>query len=54
MMDRATLVFAFIIFVGFLGILVVAVPRLDLGLITAATLLLVGCDMFVMLRKNHD
>lgn len=54
MIDRAVFIFAFMVLVGFVGILVIEVPRLDLGMITAATLLLVGCDLVGTLRKKND
>ena len=38
---------AFAVLTGFLGILLYAVPRLDLGIVIGLTLLLVGYDFFV-------
>jgi hypothetical protein len=46
MMARVIYVFAFLILAGFIGVLVVEVPRLDLGLVAAITLLMVVYDFF--------
>lgn len=46
MTDRLLYVFAFVVLIGFLGILFFNVPRLDLGLVLAATLILAGRDLF--------
>ena len=54
MTDRAMALLAFLFLLGFLGILVWYVPRLDLGLVVAATLLLVAYDFYTTLRNKPD
>ena len=54
MTDRVMAVLAFLFLLGFLGILVWFVPRLDLGLVVAATLLLVAYDFYTTLRNKPD
>lgn len=43
---------AYLVLLGFLGILLWFVPRLDLILVVAATLLLAGYDLFVHERRR--
>lgn len=45
-LERVLSILAFAILCGFLVILVQRVPRLDLGLVIVATLLLCGYDLF--------
>lgn len=45
-------VFAFAVLAAFLGVLVVEVPRLDLGAVVGLTLLLVGIDLFGAFRRR--
>lgn len=47
MLDRILAFFAFAVLCGFLGILLWFVPRLDLGLVIGAMLLLTAYDFFV-------
>lgn len=47
MLDRIIALLAFLVLAGFLGILAWYVPRLDLGLVIGATLLLAAYDLFV-------
>lgn len=44
--DRLMAVFAFAVLVGFLGILVLYVPRIDLGVVIGVTLLFIAYDFF--------
>jgi hypothetical protein len=46
MTDRVMVVFAFAVLVGFLGILIWEVPRVDLGGAILVTLALAGWDFF--------
>ncbi len=46
MINRLVAGFAFVVMLGFLGILLLHVPRLDLGLVIAATLLLAAIDLY--------
>ncbi len=52
MTDTILAFFAFAVLVAFLGILVFYVPRLDLGLVVGATLLLAAYDFFWHGRKH--
>ena len=45
-------VIAFAVLLGFLGILVWYVPRLDLGLVVGAVLVLAAWDLFVHERRG--
>ncbi len=51
MTDRILALLAFLTLLGFLGVLVGFVPRLDLGLVVGATLLLVIYDFFATLFR---
>ncbi|TCM87471.1 hypothetical protein [Rhodovulum steppense] len=44
MIDRLIALFAFAVFLGFVGILAMGVPRLDLGLVIGLTVVLVAWD----------
>jgi hypothetical protein len=46
MTDRLMALFAYLMLAGFLAILLVFVPRLDLGAVVAVTLLMVAWDFF--------
>lgn len=46
MTDTLMKLLAFVIMVGFLAILVIYVPRLDLGIVVLITLALAGWDFF--------
>lgn len=46
MTDRLMSILAFGLLLAFLGILISYVPRLDLGIVIGATLLLVAWDFF--------
>jgi hypothetical protein len=46
-------VFAFLVLVGFLSILVIHVPRLDLVAVIVITVLLAGWDLILNLRGNR-
>ncbi|BDA85723.1 hypothetical protein Sa4125_32650 [Aureimonas sp. SA4125] len=48
MFDKILAAFAFATLVGFLGILLLWVPRLDLGLVIGATVLLAFIDLFLL------
>ncbi len=54
MTDSILAIVAFAVLVAFLGILVFYVPRLDLGLVVGATLLLVAYDFFWHGRKRSS
>ena len=45
-LERGLAVLAFVILCVFLAILMIRVPRLDLGVVIVATLLLCGYDLF--------
>ena len=45
-LERVLVIMAFATLCGFLAILVMRVPRLDLGFVVLATLLLCGYDLF--------
>jgi hypothetical protein len=53
-MNRILPALAFVVLAGFLGVLLVAVPRLDLGAVILLTLVLAGRDLFgaVFGRRN--
>lgn len=53
MSDKLMALFAYVVMTGFLVILIWKVPRLDLGLIILATLVLAGVDMLQVMR-SHD
>ena len=46
MVEKVLYMFAFALLLGFLAILFFKVPRIDLGLVIAVTLLLAGRDLF--------
>jgi len=52
--DRIMALAAFLTLAAFLGILLWFVPRLDLGGVVAATLLLVAWDFFTATRGPRD
>lgn len=51
-MDRVLAFFAFAVFVVFLGVLVVNVPRIDLGVVIVFTILLAGYDFLTSAHKK--
>lgn len=51
-LERLMSVAAFAVLCGFLGILIAYVPRLDLGLVLAATVVLCGYDLFIHRPPN--
>jgi len=51
MSDAIMRLAAFALLVGFLGILVWHVPRLDLGAVVLVTLIAAGYDLFVVSRR---
>lgn len=51
-LERAMSIIAFAVLCGFLGILIAYVPRLDLGAVLAATVLLCGYDIFIHRPPN--
>lgn len=51
-MNRLMAAAAFIVLVGFLSVLLIHVPRLDLGLVIGVTLLLAGWDAVSAMRKG--
>ena len=54
MTSRIMTLVAFAILAGFLGILVLEVPRIDLGVIVAITLVLVAVDFFLASGRPRD
>ena len=54
MTDRLMALFAYAILVAFLAILIIYVPRWDLGGVIAATLLLAGYDTLKSVRDHND
>ncbi len=53
MSDKLMALLAYAVMTGFLGVLIWKVPRLDLGLIILATLVLAGIDTLQVMR-SHD
>ncbi len=53
-MNRILAIFAFLVLVGFLGILIFHVPRLDLGAVIALTVLLAFWDLFTTHRSRRS
>ncbi|WP_287183813.1 hypothetical protein [Rhodovulum sp.] len=51
MIDRLLAIFAFAVFAGFLGILAMGVPRLDLWLVIGVTVVLVAWDFIASSGK---
>lgn len=51
-MEKMMAALAFLVLCGFLGILLWFVPRLDLGVVIATTLLLTGYDLFLHERRR--
>ena len=54
MISRLMAIVAFATLAGFLGILVFEVPRLDLGLVTGITLVLVVFDFLTTPGRSDD
>ena len=52
MLDRLLSIIALAALLGFLGILAWKVPRLDLGLVIAITVLLVAYDLIIHSRRK--
>lgn len=46
-MDKALALLAFVVFAAFLAILVIWVPRWDLGIVCAFTLVMAGTDFYI-------
>jgi hypothetical protein len=53
-MNKVLAIFAFLVFVGFLAILIFHVPRLDLGAVIAITVLLAAWDLFTTHRTPRS
>lgn len=53
MLDNILAVFAFAVFLAFLGILFIWVPRIDLGVVLAITLGLAFVDFFIKREKKN-
>jgi hypothetical protein len=51
-MNRTLAIFAFLVLVGFLAILMIHVPRLDLGGVIVLTVLLAAWDLFTTHRSR--
>lgn len=54
MFDRIMALAALVVLLGFLGILVWFVPRLDLGAVVVVTVLFVAYDFFVASERRND
>lgn len=52
-MNRILAIFAFLVLVGFLAILMIHVPRLDLGAVIVVTVLLAAWDLFTTHRSRN-
>ncbi|WP_168733061.1 hypothetical protein [Aliigemmobacter aestuarii] len=52
-MNNLIAILAFLVFVGFLAILLIHVPRLDLVVVIGATVALAGWDLFQNLKGNR-
>lgn len=53
-MNRLTALFAFLVFAGFLAILVIEVPSIDLVLVIALTAALAGYDFLTSSGKPRE
>lgn len=53
-MNRLLALFAFLVFAGFLAILAIEVPSLDLVLVIALTLVLVAFDFVTSSKNKRD
>jgi hypothetical protein len=53
-MNKLMAIFAFLVLVGFLAILVIHVPRLDLTAVIALTVLLAAWDLYTTHRPRKD
>ena len=53
-MNVAMALLALVILTGFLGILVIHVPRTDLLIVTGVTLLLVAWDLYTTFRRRKN
>ncbi len=51
-MNKLMAIFAFLVLVGFLSILLIHVPRVDLSLVIAFTVLLAAWDLYTTHRKS--
>lgn len=51
-MTKALAVLAFLVLVGFLAILLIHVPRIDLGAVIAITVLLAAWDLYTTHRSS--
>tara|TARA_R110002020_G_scaffold385252_2_gene596207 strand:- start:3759 stop:3917 length:159 start_codon:yes stop_codon:yes gene_type:complete len=49
-MQRILTIIAFLVFCGFLGVLVFKLPRIDLGLVVGITVLMAFYDLFIHQR----
>jgi hypothetical protein len=54
MTDKLMALFAFAVLLAYLGILFFYVPRMDLGIVLGATLLLVAYDFFIHEHRKVD
>ena len=52
-MNRLVAIFAFLVLVGFLSILVIHVPRLDLTIVIGLTVLLAAWDLYTTHRSRE-
>lgn len=52
-MNNLLAIFAFVVFVAFVLILVLHVPRLDLIVVIGATILLAGWDLLLNIRNSR-
>lgn len=54
LMETLMSVVAFALLVVFLGVLIIYVPRVDLGAVLLVTVLLCGYDLFLHKPPEHD
>ncbi|MBC7281352.1 hypothetical protein [Hoeflea sp.] len=52
-MERLLTIIAFLVFCGFLGVLILKLPRLDLGIIIAITVVMAFYDLFIHKRPSR-
>jgi len=52
-MERILTIIAFVILCGFLGVLIVKLPRLDLGIVIGVTVLMAFYDLFIHKRRSR-
>lgn len=52
-MERILTILAFLVLCGFLGVLILKLPRLDLGIVIGITVVMAFYDLFVHKRPSR-